>query len=74
VKRHLRYALDRDGAPLDRSVAEQLRRWDASGINTAQVGQLAPDFELPQITGESTRLAHYRGKQSVVIVFVYGDT
>jgi peroxiredoxin len=51
-----------------------LRRWDASGINTAQVGQLAPDFELPQITGESTRLAHYRGKQPVVIVFVYGDT
>lgn len=74
VKRHIRYALERDEATLDRSVAEQLRHWDASKLNTAQVGQLAPDFELPRLTGESIRLSQYRGKQSVIVVFVYGDT
>lgn len=36
-------------------------------------GQPAPDFELPDQSGEKVRLSDYRGKQSVAIVF-YGFT
>jgi len=35
-----------------------------------KVGQKAPDFTLPSITGESVRLSQYRGKKNVVISFV----
>lgn len=37
-----------------------------------KVGDLAPDFELPAVTGErphTVRLSDYRGKQNVVITF-----
>ncbi len=35
-----------------------------------KVGDRAPDFELPSITGERVRLSQYRGKMNVVISFV----
>jgi hypothetical protein len=37
-----------------------------------QVGALAPDFELPAVTGERkhhVKLSDYRGKQHVVLAF-----
>lgn len=33
------------------------------------IGDLAPDFELPNQNGEPIRLSDYRGKKAVVIVF-----
>jgi len=35
-----------------------------------KVGQTAPDFTLPSISGEKIRLSQYRGKKNVVISFV----
>ena len=35
-----------------------------------KVGQAAPDFTLPAISGEKVRLSQYRGKKNVVISFV----
>lgn len=35
-----------------------------------KVGQMAPDFELPSITGEKVKLSQYRGKSNVLISFV----
>ncbi|MCU0604152.1 MAG: redoxin domain-containing protein [Desulfobacterales bacterium] len=35
-----------------------------------KVGQTAPDFTLPAISGEKVRLSQYRGKKNVVISFV----
>ncbi len=35
-----------------------------------KVGQKAPDFTLPSISGEKVRLSQYRGKKNVVISFV----
>jgi peroxiredoxin len=37
-----------------------------------KIGDPAPDFELPAVTGEhrhTMRLSDYRGKQNVVITF-----
>ncbi len=34
------------------------------------VGQEAPDFDLPSVTGERVTLSSYRGKKNVVISFV----
>jgi peroxiredoxin (alkyl hydroperoxide reductase subunit C) len=35
-----------------------------------KVGQKAPDFTLPSVSGEKVRLSQYRGKKNVVISFV----
>lgn len=35
-----------------------------------QVGQMAPDFALPDITGKTVRLSDFRGKDNVVLSFV----
>ena len=35
-----------------------------------KVGQKAPDFTLPSISGEKVRLSQHRGKKNVVISFV----
>ena len=36
---------------------------------TVQVGDLAPDFELKDQTGQPVRLSDYHGKKNVVVVF-----
>jgi peroxiredoxin (alkyl hydroperoxide reductase subunit C) len=35
-----------------------------------KVGDLAPDFTLPAVSGDDVTLSHYRGKKHVVISFV----
>ena len=74
VKRHIAYALERQEIGLDPQVVQELRGWDAGRINTAKTGEPAPDFELSAVTGEKIRLSDFRGKQAVVLVFIYGDT
>lgn len=74
VRRHIRYALERNGQAIDSAVVKQLKDWPTSQLDTAALGKLAPDFELPSLSGEKVRLSDFRGKKSVVLVFVYGDT
>jgi peroxiredoxin len=39
------------------------------------IGDQAPDFELPDHTGRQVRLRDFRGKRSVVLAFyVYAST
>jgi peroxiredoxin (alkyl hydroperoxide reductase subunit C) len=40
-----------------------------SRLNVA-VGQMAPDFNLPSLSGKSVRLSSYRAKKNVIISFV----
>jgi peroxiredoxin len=38
-----------------------------------QVGQPAPDFQLPDTEGKTWRLADFRGKKPVVLIWVFAD-
>jgi peroxiredoxin Q/BCP len=43
------------------------------GAPTVQVGDVAPDFALPDRAGKTVRLSDYRGKQPVVLYFYPKD-
>lgn len=74
VKAHVGFALDRDDKPDPEALRKQLSRYDLAKMNTAVVGEAAPEFELTDATGKTYKLADFKGKKAVVLVFVYGDT
>jgi len=41
----------------------------ADQTSTLKVGDMAPDFELPDHNGNMIKLSDFRGKQSVVLAF-----
>lgn len=69
---HISKALER-GVPLENNVRDQVLQLNPETINSAEVGQLAPEFTLQDANGKAWRLADFRGKKSVVLVFIYGD-
>lgn len=74
VKAHVGFALDRDDKPDPAALRKSLAGFDLAKINTAVVGKAAPEFELTDATGKTYKLADFKGKKAVVLVFVYGDT
>lgn len=74
VRSHVGYAKVRNGAPVESAVVEALTKWDPKRIDSAVVGKPAPDFALKSADGKTVRLKDYRGRKTVVLVFVYGDT
>ncbi len=74
TKRHIGYALGREGHSVDTGVARRLRDWNIKELASAKLGQPAPDFELESLDGRQGRLSDFWEKKSVVLVFVYGDT
>jgi hypothetical protein len=74
VKKHIAYALERGAEGVDPQIVRDLVHWDASRIQSARVGEVAPDFEMTSITGQRIRLSQFLGKSPVVLVFIYGDT
>lgn len=73
VLKHMNYAKERQHAPVEESVVEEMTNWDLDLLDTAVVGKEAPDFTLQSVEGESFTLSELRG-QPVVLVFIYGDT
>ena len=74
VKAHVGFALDRDDKPDPVALRKLLAGYDLAKMNAAVVGKAAPDFELIDATGKKYKLADFKGKKAVVLVFVYGDT
>lgn len=74
VKAHVGFALDRDDKPDPAALRKSLAGFDLVKMNTAVVGKAAPEFELTDATGKTYKLADFKGKKAVVLVFVYGDT
>jgi len=74
VKMHIKYARERNGAPVKKEVVAALKNWNADSMNTAALGKPAPQFTLKSAQGKTVRLADFKGKQAVVLVFIYGDT
>lgn len=74
VRKHIGYAVLREGTPVDKKAVQTLTAWNPQTMNTAVVGKPAPDFELTSAGGRKIRLSSFRGKKAVVLVFIYGDT
>lgn len=74
VRKHMSYAMQREGNAISEDVITALTKWNPAAIDSAKVGSLAPDFQLNTIAGKPISLSDYRGKQAVVLVFIYGDT
>lgn len=74
VKKHIDYALLRDATPVDESVIASWLAWDPKTIDSAVVGEMAPDFVMTALTGETIRLSDFREQKAVVLIFIYGDT
>ena len=52
---------------------EALAVFDPKQIDSAVIGQPAPDFRLHGLDGKLHSLAEYRGKSPVILVFLVGD-
>ena len=74
VNMHLKYAQERGGNAVSGKVIETMKKWKPSQMDTAKVGSPAPDFRLKTLEGKEVALSDFRGKQPVVLVFIYGDT
>ncbi len=69
---HVNKALERK-VPLEDDVRQQILKIDPDSIDSAKLGRPAPDFTLQDATGKAWTLSDFRGKKSVVLVFIYGD-
>ena len=74
VRKHLGYGKAREDNAVDAEVIEKLTNWDPKTMASVKVGEAAPDFELNTFAGKKFSLKQFKGKQPVVLVFVYGDT
>jgi hypothetical protein len=65
-------ALGRDDRPNPEGLRKALAEYDLRGMDSARVGEIAPDFTLASFTGKTTRLSQFRGR-AVVLRFILFD-
>src|SRR5262245_27756548 len=79
VRAHLEFALAREDDPDPAAIRKALQEYDPGRIDTARVGQLAPEFSLADLSGKINRLGEVReanaagGPRPVVLVFFMID-
>jgi HEAT repeat protein len=66
-------ALERADRPNQAEFRKALADYDLRKMDSARVGELAPDFTLTDFTGKTYRLSQFRGKQTVVLRFILYD-
>ena len=66
-------ALERADRPNVAELRKALAGYDLSKMDSARVGELAPDFTLADYTGKPYRLSQCRGKKAVVLRFILYD-
>ena len=74
VLKHINYARSRGAEGVKLSVTTALAEMPDEKIDSAKVGEPAPDFTLNSVDGTEFSLSQFKGKQPVVLVFIYGDT
>lgn len=74
VKKHIRYAKERQGKRVNKSIVEKLAKWNPRTLNSAVVGKPAPPFTATTAQGKTVKSADFKGKSAIVLVFIYGDT
>ena len=74
VLKHINYARSRAAEGVEESVTTALAEMPDQSIDSAKVGEPAPDFTLNSVDGTQFSLSQFKGKQPVVLIFIYGDT
>jgi HEAT repeat protein len=72
IRFEMTFALTRDDQPDPGAIRKALSKYDLTRMDSAHRNQAAPDFELADTTGKTWRLSDFRGKKSVVLVFLIG--
>ena len=75
VLKHINYAKSRgtEGVEENRDPLHW-RKCRSRKIDSAKVGEPAPEFTLKSVDGTEFSLSQFKGKQPVVLIFIYGDT
>jgi hypothetical protein len=66
-------ALGREDRPNAKQLRKALADYDLRNLDSARLGELAPDFTLADFTGKTYRLSQFRGKKTVVLRFILFD-
>ena len=74
VLMHINYAKSRGAKGVENSVTAALAEMPEQRIDSAKVGEPAPEFTLKSVDGTEYSLSQFKGKQPVVLIFIYGDT
>jgi HEAT repeat protein len=66
-------ALARDDRPNPAQLRKLLADYDLDKLDSARLGEMAPDFTLSDERGKTYRLSQFRGKKTVVLRFILFD-
>jgi hypothetical protein len=66
-------ALERDDRPNPAQLRKLLADYDLRQLDSARLGEMAPDFTLADFGGKTYRLSQFRGKKTVVLRFILFD-
>ncbi len=72
VRARVQLALSRNGVGLSPDVRNQFEEFRPDAIDTARLGEPAPDFTLTDVQGKAHRLSDLRGKNAAILTFIYG--
>jgi HEAT repeat protein len=66
-------ALERADRPNQAELRKALADYNLGNMDSARIGELAPDFTLTDFTGKPYRLSQFRGNKAVVLRFILHD-